>query len=72
MPPGPSGSGGGQSGRSGVPEDLSQVVARGEQSPLGAGCALAAQQEPASVLAGHDLAEDGFDDGFALGGSRSI
>jgi hypothetical protein len=55
-----------------VPEDLSRVVARGEQSPLGAGCALAAQQEPASVLAGHDLAEDGFDDGFALGGSRSI
>lgn len=64
---GPSGPCGGQPGGSRVLEDLAEVVAGHEESPLAAGSALAAQQQFAAVLAGHDLAEGGFDDGFALG-----
>ncbi len=38
----------------------------GQQSPLCAGAVLAAQEELAAVLAGHDLSEDGFGDAAHL------
>jgi hypothetical protein len=40
-------------------------VAGGQQPPFVPRPGLAAQEQVASVLAGDDLAEDGFDDGFA-------
>jgi hypothetical protein len=42
-----------------VSEDLADVVAGGEQSPLAAGAVLAPEEELTAVLAGHDLSEDG-------------
>nr|WTB28682.1 hypothetical protein OG781_03165 [Streptomyces sp. NBC_00830] len=38
-------------------EDLAEVVAGGQQSPLAAGAVLAAQEELAAVVAGHDLSD---------------
>lgn len=40
-------------------------MAGGQQAPLATGEVFSAQKELAAVLAGHDLAEDGFDDRFA-------
>ena len=47
------------------PVQLEQVVDRALQSPLGAGCWLAADQDPAAVLDGADLAEHRLDDRLA-------
>jgi hypothetical protein len=55
----------GKAGGSGASVDLAEVVAGGKQSPLAAGAVLAAQEEMAAVLAGHDLTADGLDDGLA-------
>lgn len=57
----------GEAGGAGVAEELAEVVAGGEESPLGVGGVEPAEQDTFAALAGVDLAEHGLDNGFASG-----
>lgn len=57
-----------------MPEDLAEVVAGRQQSPFATGPVLTAQRQFTAILAGHNLAEYGFDNGLAaaVGGAAGF